>query len=65
MNSGSLLFSTNWQEIALFIAQNRSNFSFTDLSTMNKRLQTALEMKYDYFNGHSNISLSSQIRSFL
>jgi hypothetical protein len=57
--------TTNWQELAIFIIQNKQNLSYSDLSQANRRLEGAIDMQISFGNGMSNVGISGQIGTFL
>lgn len=61
------MFSCNWQEIALYICQHRHTMKPSDLSTMEKRLEGALDMQavQNMNNGMQSIGNSAAVGSFI
>jgi hypothetical protein len=58
-------FSIKWQEIALFIAQNKDTLDSMQIMEMNNRLKSALDSIVSFDNGMQNVGKSSQVSAFL
>ena len=65
--NSTFMFSSNWQELALYICQNRHSLKATDLHTMNQRLKGALEMHsmQSINNGMQNVGNAMAVSTFI
>ena len=61
------MFSSNWQDLAFYIIQNKHTMKPMDLHTMNQRLKGALEMQavQNMNNGMQNIGNSAAVGTFI